>query len=145
MSNISGVASYRLSYTDSTAVDAKSISHQISLAEEVRTSSGKVAVISGTVGTSAISVTLEPTTYVNSSNEFVAFSGSSPPTRLALQASGPALVQLNDADLSVISIFSRNNVIATTVWGGGSTVESGLVVSASGGTNTYTIFILSDE
>lgn len=145
MSSVSGVASYRLSYTDSTAVDAKSISHQISLSEEVRTSSGKVAVISGTVGTTVISILIEPTSYVNSSNDFVSFTSSSPPTRLALQATGPATVQLTDSDVNVISIFSRNNVIATTVWGGGSTVESGLSVVASGGTNTYTIFILADE
>lgn len=145
MSDVSGIASSRISYTDSTAVDAKSISHQIALSEDARSSAGIVAVMSGTVGTAVASISLDPTTYVNSQKEFVSFDASTQPTRIALQSPGSNTVRLFDNDLGIVSIFSANNVLAMTTWGGGATVESGLSIQASSGTNSYTVFVARDE
>ena len=143
MSNVSGTINIALSLSDTTALPTKTVLKSLSLAEDVEVSGGQVAIVSGTVGTAVVNINLEPTIYRNASGEFVSFTTA--PTRIILQASGTNEVQLLDVDLNVISLYSKNNIMASSAWGGGSSPANGVNVHASGGTNTYTVIILREE
>ena len=143
MSNVSGTVSVALSLSDSTTLPTKTVLKSLALSEDVEVSGGQVAIVSGTVGTAAVAITLEPTIYRNASGDFVSFTTA--PTRITLQASGTNEVRLFDVDLGVISLYSKNDIVASSAWGGGSSPASGVSVQASGGTNTYTVIILREE
>lgn len=143
MSDVSGTISINLALTDSTALPTKTVLKSLALSEDVEVSGGQVAIVSGTVGTASVTIALEPTIYRNASGSFVSFTTA--PTRITLQASGTNEVRLLDADLNVISLYSKNGIVASSAWGGGSSPASGVSVQASGGTNTYTVIILREE
>lgn len=143
MSDVIGTINVSLLLSDSTALPTKTVVKSIALSEDVEVSGGQVAIVSGTVGTASVAILMEPTIYRNASGEFVSFTTA--PTRITLQASGTNEVRLVDADLGVISLYSKNGIVASSAWGGGSTPASGVNVQASGGTNTYTVIILREE
>lgn len=143
MSDVSGTISYSLSISDSTTLPTKTVLKSILISEDVDVTAGQVAIVSGTVGTAAVNIGLEPTTYRDASGEVVSFTSN--PTRIVLQASGTAEVRLVDVDLGVMSLYSKNNIAAGCSWGGNSSAASGVQVQTSGGTNSYTIVILREE
>lgn len=142
MSNVSGQISVNLSFNDTTSLPTKTVLKSIGIAEDVEVSGGQVAIVSGTVGTALININLEPTIYRNASGAFVSFTTA--PTRITLQSSGTNEVRLIDADLGVISLYSKNNIVASSAWGGGATAGSGVSVQVTGGTNTYTVIVLRE-
>lgn len=143
MSNVTGTISVSLALSDTTTLPTKTVLKSLALGEDVEVSGGQVAIVSGTVGTAAVTIALEPTIYRNASGAFVSFTTA--PTRITLQASGTNEVRLLDADLGVISLYSKNDIVASSAWGGGSIPGSGVTVQASGGTNTYTVIVLREE
>lgn len=142
MSNVSGQISVNLSFNDTTSLPTKTVLKSIGIAEDVEVSGGQVAIVSGTVGTALINIGLEPTIYRNAAGAFVSFTTA--PTRITLQSSGTNEVRLLDVDLGVISLYSKNNIVASSAWGGSSTAGSGVSVQATGGTNTYTVIVLRE-
>lgn len=143
--SVSGAASISLTYTDATAAAAKVVTQQLSLTEDADMSSGVVALLTGTVGTASISLAFDPTSYRDANGNLVSFTGANAPTRIAFQASGPNEVRLKDNDLQIISLYSKNNIIASSTWGGDSTVDSGVNIEASSGTASYAILIVREE
>jgi hypothetical protein len=142
VSNVSGQISVNLSFSDTTSLPTKTVLKSIGIAEDVEVLGEQVAIVSGTVGTAAVNINLEPTVYRNASGAFVSFTTA--PTRIILQASGTNEVRLLDSDLNVISLYSKNNIVASSAWGGGSTAGSGVSVQATGGTNSYAIVIVRE-
>lgn len=143
MSSVSGEILYNLTISDSTTLPTKNILKTVTLVEETTVSAGIVAVISGTVGTAAVSIGLDPTTYRDASGDTVSF--TSTPTRISMQASGSTEVRLVDLDIGIVSLHSRNGLIASSSWADSAQVSSGMSVQASGGTNSYTIVVLKEE
>lgn len=143
--SVSGVTSISLTYNDSTAASAKSVTQAISLAEDADMASGVVAVVTGTVGTSVVSIAFDPTTYRDADGNLVSFTGTNTPTRIAFQASGNNAVRLYDTDLGIISLYSKNDIVAMSTWGGGSSVDSGLSLQGSSGTASYAIVIVQEN
>jgi len=114
VSNVSGQISIDMSFTDTTSLPTKTVLKSIGIAEDVEVSGGQVAIVSGTVGTASITIVLAPTIYRNASGAFVSFTTA--PTRITLQSSGTNEVRLLDSDLNVISLYSKNNIVASSAW-----------------------------
>lgn len=144
--SVSGLASISLTYSDSTSAVAKVVSQALSVSEDTELTGGTVAVVSGTIGGSAVLIGFDPTTYRNAAGNLVSFTDSNPPTRIVLKSSGPNQVRLMDTDLSgVISLYSKNDIVAMTTWGGGATVDNGITLEATGGTASYVVLIVREE
>ena len=142
MSEIAGLASINLAYTEQAATDGKTVQHSLLVAEDTPQSSGRVAIISGTVGTAQLQVALAPTTYLNADGDYVTFSGTAP--RLALQSSSSSLVKVEDQDIGVVRLCSSNGHVSVTDWNPSSYIDSGLFVSSESGTADYTILLWAD-
>ena len=144
MSNVSGTVSVALSLSDSTTLPTKTVLKSLGLNEDAEVTAGRVAIVSGTIGTASVSVELSPTVYRNASGNFVSFSESLPPTRIALSADNANQVRLYDQDFGQLGLYSSNGSVAVSNWGDASPVP-GLMLECSGGTNTYTIIVLREE
>lgn len=70
LSNVSGLVNVSLGFSDSTAQPTKSVLKTLSLLEESEGLTGKIAIVSGTVGTAEVTVT---PAYRNTSGEVVSF------------------------------------------------------------------------
>ena len=105
----------------------------VSLDDSTEYTTGKVAVVSGTVGTAAVLVQTQPTTYKNAAGEFVSFSNVS---RIAFAATGK---RLNCSDVNDTFIDSVDGYVATTLVSlpGGDTFAVSPDVTA--GTASYTL------
>ena len=138
----SGTLSIRFEFSDSTTRETKTISKLAVVSEDLEFASVPVAIMSGTVGTAAVSVSINPTTYRNAGGDFVSFATA--PARIALQADGPSAVSMTDSDLNEFSASSRNGSVAVTRWGL-SSPSSGVLVQTASGTNTYAIVVIGEE
>jgi hypothetical protein len=122
-----------VSFSDSTSSTGVQSLKRLSLTSTDAYSSGKVAVLTGTVGTAAVTLTMSPTTYKDSSGAAVSFTSIS---RMAFKSSGPAVVI--DAATEA-SIPSDGNAVA--VWSPTGNQGDSVEVRASIGTSTYTLVI----
>jgi hypothetical protein len=105
----------------------------VSLEDSTEYTTGKVAIVTGTVGTAAVVVQTQPTTYKNAAGEFVSFSNVS---RIAFAATGK---RLNCSDVNDTFIDSVDGYVATTLVSlpGGDTLAVSPDVTA--GTGSYTL------
>jgi hypothetical protein len=85
MSNVRGTISVDVAFTDSTTVDGAQSLKTITLRDATEYTTGKVAIVTGTVGTSGFTVNLFPSGYRNSAGELVSFDNGI--TRVAFLAS----------------------------------------------------------
>jgi hypothetical protein len=86
MSNVSGTISVNVEFRDTTTSSGVQSLKTVTLREATEYTTGKVAIITGTAGTSAVNLgTIGNTTYRNASGSVVSFSAV---TRLAFSWSG---------------------------------------------------------
>ena len=100
MSDVRGVISIDVKFTDSTTSSGVSSLKTISLRDATEYSSGKVAIVTGTVGTAAITVDPAPSAYRNASGEIVSFASIS---KVAFQSSRGVSVS-NDGSPITLSL-----------------------------------------
>lgn len=136
-----GTIEIAVDFLDSTQRETKTILKRIQASEVTDYSTATVAILTGTVGTAAVSLTFNPTGYRDSSGAFVSFATASNSCRIALQADGPDPVVMVDADLQEFSLSSRSSQVASTTWGQ-SSIASGIELRTYAGTNTYSVFLL---
>lgn len=126
-----------LGFTDTaTGSDTVQSLKRISLVESTGVTTGKVALVTGTVSTAASELWNSGNGvlfggYREASGQLVTFSSIS---RVALRGSGTAGVVIKDTDLNMVEMISRNNEIAIGSHGTGSSLS----VFTLGGTASFT-------
>ena len=105
----------------------------VSLQGSTEYTTGKVAVITGTVGTSQISINTYSPAYRDSSGSLVTFSTLS---RVVFSYSGSTAKKLNDADSNFLLSSRNNEPAASSVTGN---VDA--LIDPGSGTGTYTIIL----
>jgi hypothetical protein len=135
MSSVRGTISVDVAFTDSTTVSGAQSIKTIVLRDATEYTSGQVAIVTGTVGTAAVVVQTQPTTYKNAAGEFVSFSNVS---RIAFAATGK---RLNCSDVNETYIESVDGYVAATLVNlpGGDTFVVSPAVTA--GTASYTLVL----
>ncbi len=120
-------------FTDSTVVDGAKSLKTIAVQHATEYDFGKVAVVTGTVGTTTITVNTAPAGYRNAAGEVVSFFSVS---RVAFSASGERLVgcQGNAGDMF---LFSRANQVAVSE--SIDATEFDINVRGTAGTSAYTL------
>jgi hypothetical protein len=73
MSNVSGTISVNVEFRDTTTSSGVQSLKTVTLRDATEYTAGKVAIVTGTVGTSAISIATSPTAFRDSSGELVSF------------------------------------------------------------------------
>ena len=136
MSNVSGTISVNVEFRDTTTSSGVQSLKTVTLREATEYTSGKVAIITGTAGTSAVNLgTLGTTTYRNASGSVVSFAAV---TRLAFSWSGSGERKLNDqVDTFFVLRSNAGSVAVTDV----PAFTVGPQISAGTGTGTYTIVL----
>jgi len=130
--SIEGRIAIDVSFSDSTSASGVQSLKRIALTSTEAYSTGKVAVLTGTVGTAAITLAVAPSVYRDASGAFVSFSTI---TRVAYKSSGfTSLVDLStnttiNSDADAVSVTTLNDT--------GDTLQ----LEAADGTSTYTIMI----
>jgi hypothetical protein len=136
MSNVSGTISVNVEFRDTTTSSGVQSLKTVTLREATEYTSGKVAIITGTAGTSAVNLgTLGTTTYRNASGSVVSFSAV---TRLAFSWSGSSERVLSEQiDTYFVLRSTAGSVAVTDVPTTNVTPE----LSNGLGTGTYTIVL----
>jgi hypothetical protein len=135
--SVRGTISVDVAFTDSTTVGGAQSLKTITLRDATEYTTGKVAIVTGTVGTAAVTLydaggSGLANLYKNASGDAV---GAINVQRIALQAS--SLVTVNDSDLSLFKLVSNNNLISACSASGSSVGE----IFANSGTASYTVVI----
>jgi hypothetical protein len=107
----------------------------VSLEGSTEYTTGKVAVVTGTVGTAQVSVNTAPTTYRDASGAFISFSNIS---RVAFSASGSQVVEVLSNDSGRSLAASMSSMVAV----GSCNVSGSLDIqfpNATAGTASYTL------
>jgi hypothetical protein len=137
MSQIKGRFGVEVLFTDSTVVDGAKSLKTIAVQHATEYDFGKVAVVTGTVGTAVTSVAIAPTTYRDAAGDIVSFSSVS---RVAFQASGPTLVAcdgIGGCGNDDWTIYSRAGQVAVSE--ALETVSFSINVFGTAGTSAYTL------
>jgi hypothetical protein len=130
MSNVKGRFGVEVQFNDSTTIGGAKSLKSIALQHSTEYDFGKIAVVTGTVGTAAVSVAVNPTTYRNSAGDVVSFGTVS---RVAFSASAPGQVRLSGT--GVFDIYSRAGQVAVSETSEAATFE----VSTTAGTSAFTL------
>lgn len=131
--SIEGRVAIDVSFSDSTSASGVQSLKRIALTSTESYSTGKVAVLTGTVGTAAVTLSVSPSVYRDASGAFVSFSSIS---RIAYKSSG--VTTLSDPSTGT-SINSDTDAVAVTVLYGNQ--GDNLSLAAGSGTSTYTVVI----
>lgn len=131
--SIEGRIAVDVGFSDSTTGTGSQSLKRITLASTDSYTTGKVAVVSGTCGTSAVSVSVAPSAYIDATGSAVSFSSV---LRFAFASSVAALC--SETDGSGVAISNGNRVSICDSRNGGT---AGFSVSAYGGTGSYTLVI----
>jgi hypothetical protein len=137
MSHIKGRFGVEVLFTDSTVVDGAKSLKTIAVQHATEYDFGKVAVVTGTVGTAVTTVAIAPTTYRDAAGDIVSFSSVS---RVAFQASGPTLVAcdgIGGCGNEDWTIYSRAGQVAVSE--ALETVSFSINVFGTAGTSAYTL------
>ena len=140
MSDVRGTISVDVAFTDSTTVSGAQSLKTITLRDATEYTSGKVAVVSGTVGTAAVTVDVTDLTYRDSSGTLVFFQNPFP-IRFAFSATGSTLVECRGGQVFASSravLFSKNNSVSVSDTDG-DTIE--IEVIGTAGTASYTLVL----
>jgi hypothetical protein len=139
MSDIKGHFGVNVHFTDSTVVGGAKSLKSIGLQHATEYDFGKVAVVTGTVGTAVTAVSVSPTTYRNSSGQIVSFASVS---RVAFQADGPNMVACDGSGGCGIddwTIYSRAGQVAVSE--ALETSAFSINVFGTSGTSAYTLVL----
>jgi len=140
VSNVVGSFNVSLGFSDSTAQPTKSVLKTLSLLEESEGLTGKIAIVSGTVGTAAV---VTPA-YRNASGAIVSFPDRGDSrggiNRIVLQSQSPGYVTLACGDFKLLS---GSGEVAETETPGESAIDS-FSVTASSGTADYLVIVYAD-
>ena len=140
MSDVRGTISVDVAFTDSTTVSGAQSLKTITLRDATEYTSGKVAIVTGTVGTSAVTVDVGNLDYRNASGSLVAF-GVPFPIRFAFSSSGSQLVECKGGQAfgdSHAALLSKNNSVCVSDNSGGA-LE--IKVLSTAGTASYTLVL----
>jgi hypothetical protein len=107
----------------------------VSLEDSTEYTSGKVAIVTGTCGTTQVAITLNPSEYRDASGDLVSFVSPALPDRVAFQAFGGNVVLTNN-DLYG-ELHSGDGSIAVCKWSGVASYVRN--TGAPGSTSSYTI------
>jgi hypothetical protein len=134
MSNVSGSIAVNVEFRDSTSVANVQSLKTISLRDTKDYATGKVAIVSGTVGTTAVELWspgdgISFGGYKNAAGNAVTLGSVS---RIALRASGNG-ARVEDIDLGVIELLSVNNEVSI-----GNNIGQTLSIAAIDGTSAFT-------
>lgn len=139
MSNVSGLVDISIALSETTATPTKTVFKTVSLIEESEGLTGKIAVVSGTVGASPISIT---PTYRNASGETVSFDdrgdGRGGMNRIVVKTDGTNAVQLTCGPNKVLSASGCIGATDTP------NADTGFSVQALSGTADYLVSIYAD-
>ena len=124
--SIEGRIAIDIGFTDTYTASSVQNAQRISLTATDTYTAGKVAVVSGTLGTAAVAIALQPTTFRDASGSLVSFSNVS---RVAGQTSRPC----NFNDVLGSSIQGQT----LCLFGGGD--ELAITPAYTSGTATYTV------
>jgi len=102
--SVSGRIAIDVEFLDRTSTAAGSSLNTLTLRDATEYASGKVAVIAGTCGTAAVTITLAPTSYRDASGGFVSFSLVS---RIAFAADSSSSCNADGEDQQLLSSGSR--------------------------------------
>lgn len=131
--SISGKFSIDVHFIDKTADVGSSSTKTLFIQDVGDYSTGKVAIISGTVGTAVETISISPSPYIDSSGAAVSFGSVS---RVAVIATR-AIVVKNDADMAVIS----DSTLASVSDAQNTTAPLQLHPTYASGTAEYTLLI----
>ena len=139
MSNVTGKFAVDVEFTDRTAFDGVQSLRTVSLRSATEYPDGKIAVVSGTVGTAVVVVPISPTTYRNATGNLVSFASVS---RVAFSASGAAMVACDGSGgcgENDWTIYSRSNQAAVSE--AVETASFSINVMGTAGTASYTLVL----
>jgi hypothetical protein len=134
MSNVRGTISVDVAFTDSTTVSGAQSLKTITLRDATEYTSGKVAIVTGTVGT-AQSFIVVPVDYRDAAGNLSTLGA---PSRVAFSATGGGLVRLSDANS--LGLFSKGGSVSVSDV---VPADDGLTVNVEGtaGTASYTLVL----
>ena len=136
MSNVSGTISVNVEFRDTTTSTGVQSLKTVTLRDATEYTTGKVAIITGTAGTSAVNLgTLGTTTYRNASGSVVSFSAV---TRLAFSRSGSSERVLNEQSDTYFVLRSKAGSVAVTDVPASTVTPE---ISTGTGTGTYNIVL----
>jgi|LakMenEpi03Aug12_release.lakeMendotaPanAssembly.Ray.scaffolds.fasta_scaffold266120_4 hypothetical protein len=135
--SVRGTIAVDVAFTDSTTTAGGSSLNTITLRDATEYTTGKVAIVTGTVGTTQVSVNTAPTTYRDASGAFISFSNIS---RVAFSASGSQVVEVlsNDSERSLAASMSSMVAVASCNVSGSLDIQ---FPTATAGTASYTLVI----
>jgi hypothetical protein len=133
--SVRGTIAVDVAFTDSTTTASSSSLNTITLRDATEYTTGKVAIVTGTVGTTQVSVNTTPTTYRDASGAFISFSNIS---RVAFSASGSQVVEVlsNDSGRSLAASMSSMVAVASCNVFGSLDIQ---FPTATAGTAFYTL------
>lgn len=126
--SIEGRIAIDIGFTDTHTASSVQNAQRIAFTSTDSYSSGKVAVLSGTLGTAAVAIALQPTTFRDASGSLVSFNNVS---RVAGQTSRPC--KFDD----IFGSSVRNQTLC--LFGGGD--ELTITPGYTSGTATYTVIL----
>jgi len=135
--SIEGRIAVDVSFADTATSSGVQSLKKISLTDTTSYTAGKVAIVTGTVGTARVTVITSPTTYRNASGEFVSFSNIS---RVAFSASGPQLVEVVSNDTDKTLAASMSSMVAVASCNEVGSIDIALLTATSG-TASYTLVL----
>jgi len=137
MSTVSGSISVNVEFRDSTTSSGVQSLKTIALRDTTEYTTGKVLVVTGTAGTSAVSLAQLDSVYRNAAGNFVSIAT---PLRIAFSWSGNNYRQLLDSSDFSFKIRSSNGSVAVTdIEGQAASVDP--YIESGTGTGTYTIVL----
>ena len=135
--SIEGRIAVDVSFADSAASAGVQSLKKITLTDTTPYTTGKVAIVTGTVGTAQVSVNTAPTTYRDASGAFISFSNIS---RVAFSASGSQVVEVlsNDSGRSLAASMSSMVAVGSCNVSGSLDIQFS---NATAGTASYTLVL----
>lgn len=135
--SVKGRFAVDVQFTDSTTSAGVQSLKTVTLQGATEYDFGKIAIVSGTVGTGLVSVSTAPTTYKNAAGDFVSFANVS---RIAFVASGTQLVQVTSGDSGDRLAASMSSMPSVSNCSEDSTLQVGFL-AATAGTASYTLVL----
>ena len=136
--SIEGRIAIDASFADSFTSDGVQSLKKIALVDSTSYTSGKVAIVTGTCGTTAVTVDVAPSSYDDASGSVVSFSNVS---RVVLSATPHARAFQEGASLDAPRLFSSGGQPAVCNTNPGDSNDAAFLISTTAGTASYTLVL----
>ena len=137
MSNVRGRIAVDVQFTDSTTASGVQSLKTITLQDATEYTTGKVAVVTGTAGTGAVSIDPASLTFRDASGQLVSFAQI---TRVAFSATGSQLVEVRSNDSGERLAASKSSSAAVCDCSDVGSLDIGLA-TATAGTASFTLVL----